>query len=117
MALNFGITISQNSDGFELLLDGDFDATSAYELIYAIKKLPEEIVKVYVNTNCLKEIHPSGLDVLNGFMNSIQGQSIRIIMTGHNSTKLSLKNLLYTSKISNFFLKELCLSNVQCMAQ
>ena len=28
------------SDGFGLKLEGDFDATSAYELIYAIKKLP-----------------------------------------------------------------------------
>ena len=112
MAVNFGITISKNSDGFELILNGDFDATSAYELIFAIKKLPEENVKVYVNTNCLKEIHSSGLDVLNGFMNSLNGQSIRIVMTGHNSNKLSLKNLLHTSKISNFFIKELCLSNV-----
>ena len=42
MASNFGITIDRNSDGFGLKLAGDFDATSAYELIYAIKKLPED---------------------------------------------------------------------------
>ena len=45
MASNFGITIDKKRDGFGLKLEGDFDATLAYELIYAIKKLPEETVK------------------------------------------------------------------------
>jgi len=35
MASNFGIAVDKNSDGFGLKLAGDFDATSAYELIYA----------------------------------------------------------------------------------
>ena len=112
MAVNFEITIFESNNSFELKLDGDFDVTSAYELIYAIKKLPEDTLMIYVNTDNLKKIHESGLDVFNGFMSSLNGQSFRIVMTGYNSTKLSLKNLLHTSKISNFFLKELCLSNV-----
>jgi hypothetical protein len=36
MASNFGITVDKNSDGFGLKLAGDFDATSAYELMYAM---------------------------------------------------------------------------------
>jgi hypothetical protein len=40
MASNFGIAVDKNRDGFGLKLAGDFDATSAYELMYAIKKLP-----------------------------------------------------------------------------
>jgi len=38
MASNFGIAVDKHSGGFGLKLEGDFDATSAYELIYAIKK-------------------------------------------------------------------------------
>ena len=34
MASNFGIAVDKNNDGFGLKLAGDFDATSAYELIY-----------------------------------------------------------------------------------
>ena len=45
MASNFGIAIDKKRYGFVLKLEGDFDATLAYELIYAIKKLPEETVK------------------------------------------------------------------------
>ena len=63
MASNFGIVIDNNSDGFGLKLAGDFDATSAYELIYAIKKLPEDTRKLCIYTNGLKTIHFFGLDI------------------------------------------------------
>ena len=45
MASNLGIAIDKNGDGLGLKLEADFDATSAYELIYAIKKLSEDTVK------------------------------------------------------------------------
>ena len=54
MASNFGITVDKNSDGFGLKLAGDFDATSAYELMYAIKKLPEDTAKLYIYTKNLR---------------------------------------------------------------
>ena len=75
MASNFGIVIDNNSDGFGLKLAGDFDATSAYELIYAIKKLPEDTLKLCIYTNGLKTIHPFGLDIFHKFMRSLNGQS------------------------------------------
>ena len=65
MAANFGIVVDRNSDGFGLKLAGDFDGTSAYELIYAIKKLPEDTVKLYIYTNGLKTIHSFGLVIVN----------------------------------------------------
>jgi hypothetical protein len=40
MASNFGIAIDKNRGGVGLKLAGDFDGTSAYELIYAIKNCP-----------------------------------------------------------------------------
>ena len=39
MASNFEIAIDKKGYDFILKLEGDFDVTSAYELIYAIKKL------------------------------------------------------------------------------
>jgi hypothetical protein len=92
MASNFGIAIDKNSDGFGLKLAGDFDATSAYELIYAIKKLPEHTVKVHIYTNGLKNIYPFGLDVFHKFMRSLNGQSAKIVFTGNNAAQLSVRN-------------------------
>ena len=97
MASNFGIGIDKNSDGFGLKLEGDFDATSAFELIYAIKKLPEDTIKISIYTNGLKNIYPFGLDVFHRFMNSLNGQSIKIVFTGNNASQLSLENSRRTS--------------------
>ena len=107
MAANFEIKISENKDGFSLELEGDFDATSAYELIYAIKKLPERTEKIHVQTNGLKKIHPFGVDVLSGYMNSLGGHPARIVFAGRNASQLSLGISMPTHKASNFFLKEL----------
>ena len=97
MASNFGITIDKKSSGFGLRLEGDFDATSAYELIYAIKKLSEEPVKVSICTNDLKNLHLFGLQVFHSFMKSLNGQLTNIVFTGNNASKLSLGNFRLTS--------------------
>jgi len=107
MASNFGIRISESSGGFSLKLVGDFDTTSAYELIYALKKLPEDTVKICVNTYGLKKIHSSGLDVFNELMNSLNGLSSKIVFTGHNATRFSFGNSWPTPNVSKFFIKEL----------
>jgi anti-anti-sigma regulatory factor len=92
MASNFGLAIDRNSDGFGLQLAGDFDGTSAHELIHAIKKFPEDTVKLYIYTNGLKTIQPFGLDIFHKFMRSHNGQSTKIVFTGRNASKLSLGN-------------------------
>ena len=92
MASNFEIAIEKKSYGFVLKLEGDFDVTSAYELIYAIKKLSEETVKISIYTNGLKSIHPSGLDVFHRHMMPLNSLSTKIVLTGDNASKLSPSN-------------------------
>jgi hypothetical protein len=89
MASNFGIAIDNNSEGVGLKLAGDFDATSAYELIFAIKKLPEDTGKISIQTNGLKNLYPFGLEIFHKFMNSLNGQSAKIVFTGDNASRLS----------------------------
>jgi hypothetical protein len=92
MASNFGIAVDKCSDGFGLKLAGDFDATSAFELIYAIKKLPEDTIKISIHTNGLKSISDFGLDVFHRKMSPFDGQSRKIGFTGNNASRLSLGN-------------------------
>jgi hypothetical protein len=89
MASNFGISVDKNSDGFGLKLAGDFDATSAYELIYAIKKLPDDILKISIHTDGLKNIFPFGLDVFHRNMSPLDGQSKKMVFTGNKASHLS----------------------------
>jgi hypothetical protein len=96
MASNFTIVIDKNSDRFGLSLEGDFDATSAYELIYAIKKLPEDTVRISIYTNGLKNIYPFGLDIFHTYLRSLNGQSTKIVFTGNNASQLSPTNFCQT---------------------
>jgi len=92
MASNFGISVDKISNGFGLKLAGYFDATSAYELIYAIKKLPDDILRIAIHTDGQKDILPFGLHVFHRFMRSLNGQSTRILFTGSNGSRLSPEN-------------------------
>ena len=93
MASNFEITIDKHRDSVDVKLEGDFDATSAYELIYAILKLPKETAKIEVCTKALKDIHPFGLQVLGRSMRSLNGRSAKIVFTGQNAFQLSNSRL------------------------
>jgi anti-anti-sigma regulatory factor len=92
MAANFEIAVDRTSNVYVLKLEGDFDATSAYELIYAIKKLPAKAAKIAIHTSGLKNIYPFGIDVFHRFMRSLNGQSVPIKFTGHQVSQLFTGN-------------------------
>ena len=97
MASNFRIFIDNSSDCVGLKLAGDFDATSAYELIYAIKKLPEETAGVSIYTNGLKNIYSAGIDVFRRLMQDLNHRPRKIALTGHHATRLWPENLRVAS--------------------
>jgi len=88
MASNFEISVDKKSDGYGLNLVGDFDATSAYELVYAIKKLPDDIIRISIHTDGLKRINPFGLDVFHRNMSPLGGQSKKIVFTGNRASHI-----------------------------
>ena len=83
------VSVDKKSEGFGLKLVGDFDATSAYGLINSIKKLPEDIVKISINTNGLKNISPFGLDVFHKNMSPLDYRSRKIVFTGNKASHIS----------------------------
>ena len=63
MALNFRIFIHRNHGNLRLKLTGDFDGSSAYELINVLKEHHGKVGKVVINTDGLAAIHPFGQGV------------------------------------------------------
>ncbi len=63
MALNFKIICHHNSDNLHLKLMGDFDGSSAHELINTLKEYRGFFRRVFIHTCSLSSVHPSGLDV------------------------------------------------------
>ena len=65
MAANFNIKVSKAGDCIHLKLNGEFDGSSACELLNLLNdgKLSGN-AKILVDTDSLKHVHPFGLDVL-----------------------------------------------------
>jgi len=63
MALNFRFICHKHCENLHIKLMGDFDGSSAYELINALEKYNGNAGKVFVDTCSLLSVHPFGLDV------------------------------------------------------
>jgi stage II sporulation protein AA (anti-sigma F factor antagonist) len=89
MAAYFEISEDKKSEIHGLKLAGDFDGTSAYELVYAIKKLPKEILKISIHTDGLRHISPFGVDVFRKNMSPLDGRFRKIAFTGNMASHIA----------------------------
>jgi len=89
MANNFKFIPSRIRDRIHLKLYGDFDGSSACELINFLRNFRNGCNQIFINTNNLNAIHPFGMDV---FIKNLSAMGINInniIITGKN--RFSLK--------------------------
>lgn len=63
MSSNFQLFHFQSRDSLHLQMRGDFDGTSACELINTLKKQNEEYFQVIIDTSDLHEINTFGIKV------------------------------------------------------
>lgn len=89
MASNFKISVHQDSDKVHLKLMGDFDGTSAYELLNVLKENRDGAVKVFVDTTGLKNIYPFGRDTFHSKLYVLKDRPIRLLFTGKNATEIA----------------------------
>lgn len=92
MAGNFNISVTHSGCHVRLKLNGDFDGSSACELMNLLSSsdLPGAL-KILVDTDSLKHIHPFGLDVLNQLLSTATAGKLPLTFTGKLSTQLALK--------------------------
>jgi anti-anti-sigma regulatory factor len=91
MATNFRINVHQNSDSLHLRLEGDFDGSSAYELLDALEKRCAFASRAFIHTNGLRQVHPFGLSVFHANLNSLKcGRKCRPLrFTGDHAGELA----------------------------
>ena len=85
MASNFRISTHRNSESLHLKLLGDFDGSSAFELINVLKKNWNGAYRVFVHTDSLKDINSVGCDTFQHNLSDLKGHSMRIFFTGKNA--------------------------------
>jgi hypothetical protein len=89
MASNFKITFNRLEDSVRLNLYGDFDGSSAHELLNLLRSYSYDTQKIYIQTDGLKHIHPFGLNTFLKNYRIINGCADRIVFTGKKATALA----------------------------
>lgn len=89
MARNFKIDTHRNGDSIHLNLMGDFDGSSAYELVELLRKKSHEKSRVFIHTDALKEIHPFGRNVFLSNLDSLSDICGNVLFTGEHAEELS----------------------------
>jgi len=101
MATNFRISVHKNCENLHLTLMGDFDGTSARELLGNIQRYSYRTSKVFIHTSCLGDIHPFGLSVFRNYLDILKGKSLELVFTGENASQfLTEKCMLFGLIIS-----------------
>ena len=85
MASNFRISMHRSSDNLHLKLLGDFDGTSAWQLLNVLKKNINGVYRVIIHTNCLKNIYPFGQDIFRQNLPGLKARPVQILFTGENA--------------------------------
>lgn len=89
MALNFKIFQLKCRHSVHLSLDGDFDGSSAHELISALKACEPDVNQVFINTNGLKSVHAFGQVVMYRNLADVQVKGRNLVFIGDHGWRLS----------------------------
>lgn len=82
MAANFRIVASRERGNLHLRLEGDFDGSSALELIRVLLENGGSAVRVVIHTDGLREVHPFGKAVFQRQLPSAGRTSSPMVFTG-----------------------------------
>jgi hypothetical protein len=89
MALSFRIVMHQNRENLHLRLIGDFDGSSAFELLEVLKERAHAVQKVFIHTNSLGKVHPFGQGVFEKRAPELKDDLQKIHFTGHKAELVS----------------------------
>jgi hypothetical protein len=89
MASNFKIVITRNKGCIRLSLYGDFDATSAHELINLLNKNKLHKSKIYIHTHGLNRIHLFGVNIFKKSLGIKNNFENRIKFSGDKASEFA----------------------------
>ena len=84
MALNFQIFFHTTKGSLFIKMNGDFDGSSAHELLNALKKHGQNFSNIHIDTNDLKTIYPFGRGIFEKNFKTFGKQLNNIIFAGKN---------------------------------
>jgi len=89
MAANFRMTQSRRKNSLHLKLSGDFDGSSAMELVHMLEEITGEAQKIYIETDNSCSIRPFGRDVFLKNFSISAWSSKKFIFMGNQSGQIA----------------------------
>ena len=89
MASNFVICVDRDEHTLNLRLTGDFDRTSASELIEVLKGNRSGVTMAMIETNGLEHLDPTAKNVFQREVHTLQDFCYRLVFTGRNASQLA----------------------------
>lgn len=90
MAANFRINTRKiNKKKIIIHLSGDFDGSSAWELIHKLKQCSDEYPMIVVNTDKIKTIEPYGQGIFDMNLGGLKKTVPQLVITGEKARSLS----------------------------
>lgn len=88
MATNFKILRQRAEGNLQLDLTGDFDGSSAFELLNMIEDNLENTPRISINTSNLKKIYPFGRQVFNHNFSKLKHHRVCVSFTGQKANQI-----------------------------
>ncbi len=82
MAMNFRISRHRSNNVLDLSLRGDFDGSSAMELLKVLEDSKTSVSRIIIHTNGLRNIHPFGKGVFQKDFPKINRSPVNVIFKG-----------------------------------
>ena len=89
MAANFKLFLHKTSDSMHVKMWGDFDGSSAHELLKAIQTNAPGAYQVFIDTENLDNIYSFGKQVFQNNLGAIRKQSQKLIFIGRNQNSFN----------------------------
>jgi len=90
MASNFRIYSFKTGNSLHLKLTGDFDGSSAHELIIALTEHSKGFREIFIDTNDLTSIHPFGKDVFQKNLRISKMLYGNLVFIGKNGNEIGI---------------------------
>ena len=88
MASNFQIYSFKTKNSLHLKLTGDFDGSSAYDLIHTLTKHSKGVYEIFIDINDLNSIHPFGREVFQKKLDALKNQFHGICFVGRKGHRI-----------------------------
>lgn len=95
MAQNFRVSVRKGRKRLHLSLCGDFDGSSALELLCLVQKKGRAYRHIVIDTDRLRRIHPFGHESFHRSIYVLQGLRNRLLFTGNHRRLLEPEQGFY----------------------